>query len=267
MKIRPVLQSLALLAFTAVSPAATVLFTDNYDATSNQTPNDQLTNPGRQGGTLANLGYLQSGNVQIGNTTTLPPNTPSGLGDEFLAAFGGFAYINHDFSTQTVPLEITFRGVVSSLAGADTSDWVSLSIGSSSIQFVNQSNVASVLFRANGATELWNLGSNAVGGTGSAPGLDVWSDYKIVLSDTAGTGSAWGSGGSRADYYLNGNLLGTFNMTQLTAGNGYLGFAANRIVGYDDLKITAIPEPSAALLGLAGLAGCIFLRRRASVGR
>ena len=263
MKLRPVLHSLALLALTAASPAATVLFTDNYDATSNQSPNDQITNPGRQGGTLATLGYLQAGNVQIGNTTTLPPNTPSGLGDEFLAAFGSAAYVNHDFSNQTVPLEITFRGLISSIANTGADNWVGLIVGNAAgVPFVNGGNVSSVLFRANGATEVWNHGSNAVGGSGFAPGFDAWTDYKVVLSDTAGTGSAWGSGGSRADYYINGNLLGTLNMTQLNAGEGFIGFGADRIVGYDDVKITAIPEPSSALLGLGGLAGCVLLRRR-----
>jgi uncharacterized protein (TIGR03382 family) len=254
---------IALLAFTAVCPAATLLFSDNYDATSNQSPNDQIANPGRQGGTLATLGYLQNGNVQIGNLATLPPNTPSGVGDEFLAAFAGRAYVNHDFSTQTVPIEITFRGLISSISNTGPRSWVSFSVGDATgVPFVNGANVASILFRADGDTEVWDGGLNAVGGSGFAPGFDVWSDYKVVLSDTAGTGSAWGSGGSRADYYINGTLLGTLNMAQLNPGEGFIGFASDRIVGYDDLKISAIPEPSPALLGLGGLAGCVLLRRR-----
>jgi hypothetical protein len=261
--LKPFLTCLALLTCTAVSPAATLLFSDNFDATGSGSPNDQTGNPGRQGGTLATLGYLQAGNVQIGNTTTLPASPGSDLGDEFLAAFAGTAYINHDFSNQTVPLEITFRGLVSSIANTGANNWISLSIGNAAgVPFVNGANVSSILFRANGDTEVWNHGSNAPGGSGFAPGFDVWSDYKVILSDTAGTGSAFGSGGSRADYYINGSLLGTLNMTQLNAGEGFIGFASDRIVGYDNVSITAVPEPSSVILGIGGLAGLVLLRRR-----
>lgn len=261
--LKPVLLGLALLAGTAATSNAVVLFTDNYDATSNQTPNDQINNPGRQGGTLATLGYIQLNNVQIGNTATLPASPGSGLGDEFLAAFGGRAYVNYNFSSQTLPLEISFLGLVSSNSNTGTTNWVSITVGDvAGTPFVNGANVASVLFRANGATEVWNHGSNAPGGSGAAPGFDVWTDYKIILSDTAGTGSAFTGAGSRIDYYANGVLLGTLNVNQLTASDGYIGFAADRIVGYDNLSIATVPEPSGAILGLSGLGVLLLLRRR-----
>jgi hypothetical protein len=262
---RTLLSCLALLTCSAAYSTGAVLFTDNFDATSNQSPNDQIANPGRQGGSLATLGYIQSGNVQIGNTTTLPASPGSDLGDEFLAAFAGRAYVNYDFSNQTVPIEISFRGLISSISNGGLGDWVSLSIGNpgaTPFQFVNGASVSSILFRANGGTEVWNHGSSAPGGSGFAPAFDVWSDYKVVLSDTAGTGSAFGSGGSRADYYINGSLLGTLNITQLNSGEGYFGFASNRIVGYDNLQISTIPEPSSLLAGIGGLAGLALLRRR-----
>lgn len=261
--IKPVVCSLALLGCTVISSNAAVLFTDNFDATGPGSPNDQITNPGRQGGSLATLGYLQANNVQIGNLTTLPPSPGSDLGDEFLAAFGGTAYINHDFSNETAPLEITFRALISSTLSTGLDNWISLSVGNgTTIPFVNGASVSSVLFRANGATEVWNHGSSVAGGSSAAPGFDVWSDYKVVLSDTAGTGSAFGSGGSRADYYINGSLLGTLNITQLTAGEGYIGFAADRIVGYDNVRIATVPEPSSAIIGISGIAGLVLLRRR-----
>jgi hypothetical protein len=252
----------ALAAFTLAGPAsAAVLFADNFDATSNETPNDQTANPGRQGGSLATLGYLQAGNVQIGNTTTNPANSPGSVGDDMLAAFGGSAYVNYNFSNQTVPLSITFRGLVNNYLG-NSSNWVSFTVGDNTVLSVNGAAARSILFRANGGTELWNNGSNTVGVSGYAPGFNVWTDYKVVLSDTAGTGSAWGTGGSRADYFSNGSFMGTFNMTQLTASEGYIGFSssATHISGYDDLKIETIPEPSTALLG--GLGMLALLRRR-----
>jgi len=260
---KTLISCLALLTCASAISTAAVLFTDNYDANSNQTPNDQLANPGRQGGLLATLGYIQNGNVQIGNLATLPPSPGSGLGDEFLAAFAGRAYVDHDFSNETVPIEITFRGRCSGISNPGLDTWVAFSIGNASgVPFVNGASVSSILFRANGGTEVWNHGANVPGGSGFAPGFDVWSDYKVVLSDTTGTGSAFGSGGSRADYYINGSLLGTLNITQLTAGEGYIGFAADRIVGYDNLQISTIPEPSSVVAGLGGLAGLALLRRR-----
>jgi hypothetical protein len=261
--IKPVVCCLALLGCTVISSNAAVLFTDNYDATASGSPNDQITNPGRQGGSLATLGYLQGGNVQIGNLTTLPPSPGSDLGDEFLAAFAGTAYVNHDFSNETSPLQITFRGLIASASSTGLDNWVSMSVGNGlTVPFVNSASVGSILFRANGATEVWNRGANAAGGSSAAPGFNVWSDYKVVLSDTAGTGSAFGSGGSRADYYMNGVLLGTLNITQLTAGEGYIGFASDRIVGYDNLQIATVPEPSSAIMGISGIAGLVLLRRR-----
>ncbi|WP_367875207.1 hypothetical protein [Luteolibacter sp. Populi] len=254
---------LALLGCTVISSNAAVLFTDNFDATGPGSPNDQTTNPGRQGGSLATLGYLQAGNVQIGNTTTLPASPGSDVGDEFLAAFAGTAYINQDFSSETSPLEITFRGLVSSASSTGLDNWVALMVGNATgVPFVNNANVSSILFRANGGTEVWNHGANTAGGSSVAPGFDVWSDYKVILSDTAGTGSAFGSGGSRADYYINGSLLGTLNITQLTAGEGYIGFASDRIVGYDNVQISTVPEPSSVIVGISGLAGLVLLRRR-----
>lgn len=262
---KSIVSCIALLACTAASSSAAVLFTDNFDATSNQTPNDQIGNPGRQGGSLATLGYLQANNVQIGNLTTLPPSPGSDLGDEFLAAFGGTAYVNHDFSNETAPLEITFRGLTSSISNTGINNWLAFVVGSATgVPFVNGASVSSILFRANGDTEVWNHGSNAAGGSGFAPGFDVWTDYKVILSDTAGTGSAFGSGGSRADYYINGAFLGTLTINQLGAGEGYIGFSADRIVGYDNISISTVPEPSAAILGMSGVAGLALLRRRKS---
>ncbi len=233
----------ALAAFIIAAPAsAAELFIDNYDATSNQTPNDQITNPGRQFGTLATLGYLQAGSVQIGNTTAYPANTPSVAGDDLLVA-GGSAYVNYNFSNQTRPLVITFRGLVDGSSN-DPNNWVAFSVGDNTVQWVNGATVSSILFRANGGTQLFDNGSATVGASGFAPGLDAWTDYKIVLSDTAGTGSAWGTGGSRADYYANGSFMGTMAISQLTASEGYIGFSSYGIVGYDDLKIQTVITPA-----------------------
>jgi hypothetical protein len=245
--------SLPLIIQTA--SAQVVLFSDNYTATSNQTPNDQITNPGRQGGTLAPLGYIEGGNTQIGNTGTLPidPGDVSS-GDSMLLAFAGTAYVNYDFSLVTGPLEIDFKGLVSHIAAHDTTDWVSFNVGNGAgAPFVNNSAVCSILFRANGGTELWNEGANSDFSGAYAPGFDAWTQYKVILSDTAGTGSAFVGNGTRADYYSNGSFIGTFNMSQLGAGQGYIGFSGGTIEGYDNVTITGTLPPVVLLTDIQPL--------------
>jgi hypothetical protein len=261
---KSLLGTACLLGCAMSSAQATVLFVDHFDATSNQGPNDQTTNPGRQSGTLATLGYLTSGNTQIGNTATLPPSSPtSGVGNELLVAFGGIATINHDFSTETSPLQISWLGITTTIAGGTSDDWTSLIIGGSSgPPFVTGGNADSILMRAAGGTQIFDHGVASTGATGPNVGTDVWAQYMVVLSDTAGTGSAFGTGGSRADYYMNGTLVGTANFNQLTSGEGFLGFAANKISGYDDITVSTVPEPSSVIAGLAGLAGFALVRRR-----
>jgi hypothetical protein len=244
LRLKKTLCSLALVASLPVivqTASAQVLFSDNYTATSNQTPNDQITNPGRQGGPLAPLGYIQTGNVQIGNTGTLPidPGDVS-AGDSFLAAFGGTAYVNYDFSVVTGPLEVDFKGLISHIgANGDLTTWVSFNVGNGAgAPFVTSSDVCAILFRANGGTELWNQGANTDFSGAFAPGFDAWTSYKVILSDTAGTGSAFVGNGTRADYYSNGSFIGTFNMNQLGTGQGFIGFSGSDIVGYDNVTIS-----------------------------
>lgn len=238
----------ALAAFIITGPlSAEVLFTDNYEAmASNISPNDQIDNPGRQGGTLATLGYLTSGERQaeIGNTTTIPEDPPSGAGDSLLLRSSGRAYVNYDFSGQTTPIVISFRGLVGIWKDTpDETEWIAFSVGNNGSEYVVGDSVRAILFRANGDTQLFNQGRATNGGSGFAPGLNAWTDYKVVLSDTTGTGSAWGTGGSRADYYVNGELVGTMDMNQLTASEGYIGFTGYLIGGIDNLKIETVPNP------------------------
>jgi MYXO-CTERM domain-containing protein len=83
----------------------------------------------------------------------------------------------------------------------------------------------------------------------------------LLLSDTAGTGSAFNGDGSVAKMYINNVLQATFTGLGLGAGDGYLSFEARGTKAYyDNLVISAVPEPGAALLG--GLGMLALLRRR-----
>ncbi len=262
--VTPALLVTCLATLVAPAASAALLFSDNFDATANVTPNDQITNPGRQGGPLATLGYIVAGNSQIGNTGTLAPYGGGSPGDELLVAFGGGGRINYNFSGVGAPLEITFNGLPEFNGGTD--NWIALTIADQGAgTFITDAGVdGGVLFRANGATELWGDGANSgAGGTGTATGLNTWSSYKVVISDTAGTGSAFTGNGSVMAYYQNNVLLGTHTLNQLGATDGYIGFVGANIAGVDNVVISTIPEPGAALLIPAAL-GFLARRRRRS---
>jgi hypothetical protein len=260
--------------------SAVVLFTDNFDVNTGSYilppnegtglgPNHEAANPGRQGGTLATptLGYTFQGNAQVGNLTTLAPNSNAGslAGDEMLLAFGASATINFNFAAFGTPIEITFDGLPN--AETDLTNWFSFMVSENTgTQFVNNSSVDfGILFRANGGTQYFTDGANATtGAQGPSVGQNLWEDYRIVLSDAAGTGSAFGTGSSRVDYYQNGALLGTVAVSDpFTAGQGYFGFGGGGLAGIDNIAITSVPEPMGTVLLSAGLGLMMFRRRRA----
>ncbi len=272
--LKTTVSSLALLSCTAVSSHAVVLFTDNFDVTGPSFssppdntgigPNFDAANPGRQGGTLATptLGYLFSGNVQVGNTTTLAIAPGSALGDEMLVS--GTATVNFNFATIGTPIEINFNGLPDFNNG-NQDNWFSFTVGDvGDGRFVNAAGLDfGMLFRANGGTQYFVDSAATTGTAGPAVGLNTWSTYKIILSDAAGTGSAFGTGSSRVDYYQNGALLGTATLgSPLTADQGYIGFGTSSISGIDNLSIASVPEPSAMMACLGSVAGFALLRRR-----
>lgn len=292
-----------LLAFAASLPVMTqtasaqVLFSDNFNgfttnsgfpATATTGGGDfETSNPGRISGTLAaGLGttpYINGGqtdfNEQTGDTTDLPAdNLDNGVaGDNLLmASTGGGAseFVNFDFSTISAPITISFNALESN---ADTSNWTSFMIAptlatGSGQPFVNGSGVDGILFRGNGGTQIFDHGTNVGGNGGAVVGADTWASYQIVLSNTAGTGSAFsGAGGTSLAYFENGVLLGTQSLGQLS-GSQFIGFGggSGTLTGIDDISIstTAVPEPSTyALLGggLALLAFVVLRRKQVSL--
>jgi hypothetical protein len=251
----------AVAALLSISPAsAVVLFTDNFTVDANMNDvNFELAN-GRQGGTLASTtpitytSRFAGGYQQVGNTSTFPGNS-----NALLLDFGGAAFLNYDFAAVSSPIAISFDGIVSSGNSTDTQNWIGMQILGNTAQgnFVNQSDFG-ILFRGTGETQYFDHGTGTVGASGPNTGLDVFNQYMVVLSDAAGTGSAFGTGGSVVSYYENGTLLGTATIGQLTGG--YIGFSATNIAGIDNLSIATIPESSS--LAIAGLAGGLLLVRR-----
>ena len=251
--------SLPLIIQTA---SAQILFSDNfngitgpsgYPATPTTGANFELDNPGRIGGSLtlpagANyvLGNTTDGsgnvNVQLGNPNTLPGNNLDNnvVGDNMLLAATATTWINYDFSGISGPLSLTFNGLVDS---GDSTDWLSVMLGNTGQHSFVTDTTFGILFRANGGTQYFPGG--ITGGSGAAPGINVWQSYQIILSDTAGTGSAFAGNGSLITYYANGVKLGSASVGQLVAGQGYLGFGCpGAIVGIDDIVVAqSVPVP------------------------
>jgi hypothetical protein len=183
------------------------------------------------------------------------------------AGAGGFGStsmqgsLNYDIAaaanTLGLALEISFNMSVSS--GATAADWTSFTIGTQN-PFVNAGSVGfSSLFRDNGGTQQFSNGTE-IGASAT------FTDNQLItflLSDSTGAGSAFTSNGSTdvVKMYVNGSLTSTFTGLNLDTNDQFISFHANNTVAnIDNLRITAVPEPSAALLG--GLSVLALLRRR-----
>lgn len=258
----------ALLSFVAATSsmhASTLLLSDNFNDNPNEnasTFNNNLAST--QAGTLGTVTYSTQGNAwtaQHSNGSRLLVATSNdGNGN-------GSVSLNNNFATQAnaanQALQISF--IIQDVAGyGDTSRWVQFNVGNSQHLDVGNGGVGTgIYFRVNGSAEALSGGV----GLGSA---NTWASGNLVtitLTDSTGFGSAFNGNGSKATISVGATNFGTFTLAQQT--NAYLTFSAFNYgndqfgVGtFDNLNITLVPEPGAALLG--GLSFLALLRRRRS---
>jgi len=256
------------LGIFASSHASTLLLSDNFNDSNAGVPgfNDNLGVT--QSGTLATTAYsLQGTNyvAQHGNGGVLGASGVLLVATSTDGNGNGSVSLNNNFATQAndtnQALKITFNiGTVSGYA--DTSRWVQFNVGNSQHLDVGNASVgAGVLFRVSGGTQLLSGGGGIGGGS-------AWSSNDLVtitLTDAAGTGSAFNGNGSKAAISIGATDYGTFTLAQQT--NAYLTFSAFNYGGdqfglgtFDNLNVTLVPEPGAALIGSLGMLG--LLRRR-----
>jgi len=276
MKLRAThLAALAAITFAGPASASTVLLTDNFNtAQDGANINNQPGLSNDQGGTLDPLtssisytgnrpwtvrrGFTDGGSyvsemALIGNGT--PYGDPNGLNT--------YSSLDHNFATDMTVgnprLEVTFNVKAMSGFGGDTTNWGSIQLGSAQNAWVlDGTNKFSTLFRDNG-------GIDNVGGTASNTLTFTDGDQiTLLFSNAAGTGSAFASDGATdvAKLFINGTLGATYTGLNLTSSDGYITFAAHSAnLAVDNLVISAIPEPGAALLGGLGML-CLLRRRR-----
>ena len=265
----PTIAALAALTIASPASASTILFADNFNTEAGGVTNfNNATNlSADQSGMVATKTYTVTGvfpagdfTFQRGNggTMLMHANNQFGWGNEIRAS------VNHNFALDAnslnLALEIGFNISVSGAPDVGATWWTAFAIGSGQNLFVTDSNNKfSGLFRDNGGTQ--QFGAGAVIG-GSTTFVD---DQRIsfLISNATGSGSAFNSDGSTdvVKMFVNGNLANTWTNLNFGSADGYISFqASNTVAQIDNLTITAVPEPSAALLG--GLSVLALLRRR-----
>ena len=235
-----------------------VLFADDYTVSAGSQNVNFENTLGRETGALSPLTYLTNKTgangfqQQVGNTSDNFPIFANAL---FFRNDGGVR-VDKDFSTNTAPLEIKWSVVFNWFGLPNTN---SLIVGNRTDGYDPTNAVFAFQLRKDGTTSIYTNGVATAGASANSLAENVFVNYKVILSDTAGTGSAFGSGGSKAAYYTNGVLLGTATLSQLTAGQGYIGFIGGQgNVGIDNLRISTVNPASISLAGTLGAVDTIF---------
>lgn len=234
------------IAQIAEAPTITLL-SDNFNTVGvgNTAFNDITSLAADQDGSLSPLSYAISSTGWDGYIQRGAGGRMLLAGYDFPtsgSAFTGqmFASLNHNFAaaanTLNARLQIKFNLNVTD--SADPTNWGAIALGAYQNQSVNNAaNKFSSLFRDNGQTQQFASGSEV------GPGLFTFTDGDLItllLSDSAGTGSAFDGNGSVARLYVNGDLKATFTDLDLDATDGFISFQANGTkANYDNLVITA----------------------------
>jgi hypothetical protein len=261
----PFIASCLALAITGSTHAA-ILLTDNFNGST--TGNDYVSATGYaadQGGTLGSVSYTVAG-------PGFWWNTQRGNGGGAVAYDNGRFSLNHDFATDAnsynQALQISFDAYASGFSNAV--GWGSFAVGSSQNVFgFDAGSKFGFAFRQSKSAETYAFSGGTLNTVGDNSYSSFASDsFTILLTDTAGIGSAFNGSGSVAKLFVGGNLLSTTTLDQLGVGDGYLSFggmpgawgAGFGQANIDNLVVAVIPEPQAALLG--GLGMLALLRRR-----
>jgi hypothetical protein len=252
-----------ILGITPQHLSAAVLFADTFtDTTSGDTylVNENLAT--RQSGSQATQNWSSSGNVQIGNNTVF-----GGDGNYLMVADGAATARLAGLSLSSTLVGANDKLVIQFDADAvgDGDQWMSFMISPSSGSGLWHPIVGSgdfgMLIRPNGQISAFNNGAaissinnvflasagintltltfSGLNGTGSP---FAGNGTKVMISDGTNSWSADLDSGFTAETISFGNYAG--------GGRGYI----------DNFSITAVPEPSVALLG--GLCVLGLLRRR-----
>jgi hypothetical protein len=162
------------------------------------------------------------------------------------AGYAARSSLNQNFATlaNTADLPLTFQMDARVTDTSNPSCWASITLGSGQNLLANDSGAKfAILPELGGGLQVILNGSQSIVASRSG------NNFRIVFSDTAGTGSAFNGKGSRAVLYNGPTWVGTYALSQLTAADGYLSFAACPYNG--SWNITRIDNLSVTLAAVA----------------
>lgn len=264
-KLKYTIVATAAFAIAQSLSASTLLFADNFNdpggngdaSTFNNnlalTQSGSLVSGGPIGYNLTNVGAGFVAQHSNGGAL-LVASTEGNTGGH------GNVSLNYDFATAANALDqaLVFSfNILDVFAFTETSNWIAFSINDAQNEFVTNG-YAGLLFRQSGGTQLFGDGSTGPNWTGN-------DTVTITLSNTAGNGSAFNGSGSVARIKIGSNAENVFTLAQQTSAFITVNalpagqFGAGRI---DNLSVTAVPEPSAALLSGLGVLGLLRRRRK-----
>ena len=249
-KIAASLICLAFLTFVS-SASADVFVSDSFSVTSNTQDVNQELGFGRQTGTMFPATYDGwQVHHQVGNAGT-DVGQPAGANGNFvLLAFDGSFFSDLDIASLasgplTNDFDMYLRG--SNPGGASAGQWAACALrtapGNGMFPVAGQGEFG-FLVRANGGLQVFNNGGNIAPSGWDTANFALADHWRLIFSDTNGTGSAFNGNGSQVTLINGTATLGTLILpTQLKSSTLRLGFRdnGNRFAGIDNLIIQGTP--------------------------
>lgn len=254
--LKSVMAAATVLTITHSASASTLLFADNFNVANNDAGtfnnNLALTQSGLLVDTLGPISYSLSG-------TSGAWNAQHSNGGALLVANGGSTFfgnvsLDYDFATIANSLDqaLVFSFDISSITGSNQpSDWMGVMVDDTKFSWI-QDAYAGAYFRQDGSS---SLGNNWTTNT----------NVTLKLSNTAGNGSAFNGNGTVATWKVGSNAEQTFTLAQQNSAFftvNVLQWSGGVVGRIDNLSVTAVPEPSAALLSGLGVLGLLRRRRK-----
>ena len=204
----------------ATNGSAAPHFNDNFDSGSYGAASFNNTIASDQGGTLAGTAYSVY-------TPSADWQAQHGNGGAMLlvgdVGYSARASLNQNFATlaNTTDMPVSFQMDAWVTDTSNNACWASITIGSGQNLLPNDAGAKfAILPELGGGLQVIINGAQQLLASRSG------NNFRILLSDTAGTGSAFNGKGSKAVLYNGSVLVGTYTLPQLTGADGFLSFSA-----------------------------------------